>query len=210
MRIFTLCTLILISANFFAQSLKIDVEWDGEKSYTLSGNTFVVPGTKNFKNNFSYGDYFRITMQWDSEKIIDDSSVVISNILYEDFDLNPYSGLQKVNFNNNINVRFNSSISKGKIFSFLELDPIIFKNGVYKKVKSFEISYRYSDNVNNRKNLVQPSVMRNGDWYQFYVHESGIHRIDRNFLEGMGIDVQSIDPRPVSYTHLTLPTTRHV
>ena len=52
---------------------------------------------------------------------------------YEDFDLNPYSGLQKVNFNNNINVRFNSSISKGKIFSFLELDPIIFENGVYKK-----------------------------------------------------------------------------
>ena len=94
MRIFTLCSLILISTNFFAQSLKIDVEWDGEKSYVLGGNTFVVPETKNFKNNFSYGDYFRITMQWDSDKIIDDSSVVISNILYEDFDLNPYSGLQ--------------------------------------------------------------------------------------------------------------------
>jgi len=197
MRIFTFCSLILISTNFFAQSLKIDVEWDGDKSYTLGGNTFVVPETKNFKNNFSYGDYFRITMQWDSDKIIDDSSVVISNILYEDFDLNSYSGLQKVNFNNNINVRFNSSISKRKIFSFLELDPIIFKNGAYKKVKSFEISYRYSNNVNNRKNLVQPSVMRNGDWYQFYVHESGIHRIDRNFLESMGIDIQSIDPRRI-------------
>ena len=52
MRIFTLCSLILISTNFFAQSLKIDVEWDGEKSYTLGGNTFVVPETKNFKNNF--------------------------------------------------------------------------------------------------------------------------------------------------------------
>ena len=106
MRIFTLCSLILISTNFFAQSLKIDVEWDGEKSYALAGNTFVVPQTKNFKNNFSYGDYYRITMQWDSDKIIDDSSVVISNILYEDFDIDPYSGLQKVNFNNNINVKF--------------------------------------------------------------------------------------------------------
>ena len=66
MRIFTLCSLILISTNFFPQSLKIDVEWDGEKSYNLGGNPFVVPETKNFKNNFSYGDYFRITMQWDS------------------------------------------------------------------------------------------------------------------------------------------------
>ena len=56
MRIFTLCSLILISTNFFAQSLKIDVEWDGEKSYTLGGNTFLVPETKNFKNNFNSGE----------------------------------------------------------------------------------------------------------------------------------------------------------
>ena len=51
MRIFTLCILILFSLNFFAQSLKIDVEWDGEKPYALAGKTLVVPKTKNFKNN---------------------------------------------------------------------------------------------------------------------------------------------------------------
>ena len=79
--------------------------------------------------------------QLDSLSDIITSGVVPGIVVYQlfklsgnkviDFDLNPYSGLQKVNFNNNINVRFNSSISKGKIFSFLELDPIIFKNGVY-------------------------------------------------------------------------------
>ena len=52
MRIFTLCSLILMSGNFFAQSIKIDVEWDGEESYTLVGNKFTVPKTKNYKNNF--------------------------------------------------------------------------------------------------------------------------------------------------------------
>ena len=132
MRIFTFSSLILISANFFAQSLKIDVEWEGEKSYNLGSSTFVVPKTKNFNNNFSYGDYFRITMQLDNDKIIDDSSVEISNISYEEFDLNSYSGLQKVNFSDNINVRFNSSVSKSKIYSFLELDPIIIENGIFK------------------------------------------------------------------------------
>ena len=90
MRIFTLCILILISANFFAQSIKIDVEWDGKKYYNLDNKTFVVPDSKNFKNNFSYGDYYRIISQWESEKIIDDSSVTISNIIYEEFDLNIY------------------------------------------------------------------------------------------------------------------------
>ena len=46
MRIFTLCSLILMSGNFFAQSLKIDVEWDGEESYTLVGNKFTVHATR--------------------------------------------------------------------------------------------------------------------------------------------------------------------
>ena len=41
--------------------------------------------------------------------------------------------------------------------------------------------------------------MRNGDWYQFYVHESGIHKIDRNFLENLGINVQSINPKKIEY-----------
>ena len=50
MRIFTLCSLILMSGNVFAQSIKIDVEWDGEESYTLVGNKFTVPKTKNFKS----------------------------------------------------------------------------------------------------------------------------------------------------------------
>ena len=39
--------------------------------------------------------------------------------------------------------------------------------------------------------------MRNGDWYQFFVEESGIHKIDRNFLENLGINTESIDPRKI-------------
>jgi hypothetical protein len=39
--------------------------------------------------------------------------------------------------------------------------------------------------------------MRNGDWYQFFVEESGIHKIDKNFLENLGVNTQSIDPRNI-------------
>ena len=65
---------------------------------------------------------------------------------------------------------------------------------------SYEIAKSYIDlfsRVKNKKTLIQSSVMRNGDWYQFFVHESGIHKIDRNFLENLGVNVQLIDPRKI-------------
>ena len=197
MRVITLFVLILISSNIFSQQLKIEIDWEGEKQYNIGKISLTVPNSKNFSNNYSYGDHFKLVNQWESDKTIDESSVQVSDITYSDIDINDYNGLAKINFVREANFTFNSSISKNKIFSFLELEPIIFNDGRYKKVESFIINYRFSNESKNKKNSMQPSVMRNGDWYQFFVHESGIHKIDRNFLENLGINTQSIDPRKI-------------
>mgnify|MGYP001374885670 FL=1 len=197
MRIITFLSLILISANFFSQSSQIDIDWFGEEQYNIGNLSLIVPNSKNFKNNYSYGDYYKIVKQWESDKIIDESSVQISNIIYTDIDVSEYNGLEKINFSNEANFRFNSSISKNKIFSFLELEPIIFADGKYKIVESFVVNYSFLERSKNNKNSIQSSVMRNGDWYQFFIQESGIHKIDRNFLENLGINTESIDPRKI-------------
>ena len=197
MRIITFLSLILISSNFFSQSSQIDIDWFGKEQYNIGNISFIVPNSKNFKNNYSYGDYYRVVKQWESDRIIDESSVEISNIIYSDIDISDYNGLEKINFSKEANFRFNSSISKNKTFSFLELDPIIFEDGKYKIVQSFIINYRFLEISKNNKNSIQSSVMRNGDWYQFYIQDSGIHKIDRNFLENLGVNTQSIDPRKI-------------
>ena len=197
MRIITFLSLILISTNLFSQSSQIDIDWFGEEQYNIGNISLIVPNSKNFKNNYSYGDYYKIVKQWESDKIIDESSVEISNIMYRDIDISEYNGLEKINFSNEANFRFNSSISKNKIFSFLELEPIIFEDGEYKIVESFVVNYSFSERSKNNNNSIQSSVMRNGDWYQFFVDESGIHKIDRNFLENLGVNTQSIDPRKI-------------
>ena len=86
MRIITFLSLILISTNFFSQSSQIDIDWFGEEHYNIGNSFLIVPNSKNFKNNYSYGDYYKIVKQWESDKIIDDSSVEISNIIYTDID----------------------------------------------------------------------------------------------------------------------------
>jgi len=197
MRIIAFLTLILFYINNYSQSLQIEVDWVGEEQYNIGKKSLNIPVSKNFKNNYSYGDYYSIVKQWESDKYIDNSSVIISNIKYSEIDIDRFKGLDKNKFNNQININFNSSVSKNKIFSYLELEPIIFENGVYKRVESFEVNYRFFNKGKNKKTATQSSVMRNGDWYQFYVHESGIYKIDRNFLENLGINVQSIDPKKI-------------
>ena len=192
MRIITFLSLILISSNFLSQSSQIDIDWFGDVQYNIGNISLIVPNSKNFKNNYSYRDYYRVVKQWESDRIIDESSVEISNIIYSDIDISDYNGLEKINFSKEANFRFNSSISKNKIFSFLELDPIIFDDGKYKIVESFIINYRFSERPKNNKNSIQSSVMRNGDWYQFYIQESGIHKIDRNFLENLGVNLVGV------------------
>tara|TARA_B100000482_G_C12474825_1_gene246295 strand:+ start:329 stop:553 length:225 start_codon:yes stop_codon:yes gene_type:complete len=57
MRIITFLSLILISSNFFSQSSQIDIDWFGKEQYNIGNISFIVPNSKNFKNNYSYGDY---------------------------------------------------------------------------------------------------------------------------------------------------------
>ena len=119
MRIITFLALILISANFFSQSSQIDINWEGNEHYNIANKSFIVPKSKDFKNNYSYGDYYRIVKQWESDRIIDESSIDISNIIYSDIDISQFNGLEKINFPEKASFKFNSSISKNLIFSFI-------------------------------------------------------------------------------------------
>ena len=97
MRIITFLALLLISANFFSQSSQIDINWEGNEHYNIANKSLIVPKSKDFKNNYSYGDYYRIVKQWESDRIIDESSIDISNIIYSDIDISQYNGLDKIN-----------------------------------------------------------------------------------------------------------------
>ncbi len=197
MRIVILYCLILFTTSFSSQSLKIDINWQGEESYSTGKSSFVIPKSKNFKNNYSYRVHFKIVKQWEDKNIIDINSVKITNVRYSNINVDSYSGLEKIHFNTKPGIVLKSSTSKNKIFSFLEVDPIVYIDGNHKIVQSFDVSYRFLNNSDTQKSMTQPSVMRSGDWYQFFVRESGIHKIDKDFLEDLGVDSELVDPKTI-------------
>ena len=44
--------------------------------------------------------------------------------------------------------------------------------------------------------------MKNGQWYKFYIENTGVHKIDKDFLEDLGINTANLDPRKLKiYGH---------
>lgn len=48
-----------------------------------------------------------------------------------------------------------------------------------------------------RISKVSASILSTGDWFRFETPEEGIYKIDRNFLQALGVDVNTVDPRTI-------------
>ena len=48
-----------------------------------------------------------------------------------------------------------------------------------------------------KSSTVKNSVLSNGTWYKFSVDTTGVYRIDRNFLQNLGINVNELNPKDI-------------
>ena len=133
MRIIIFYGLIFFNFYIHAQSMKIEIDWDGEEEYFINKKSLIVPKSKNFNSNYAHGEYFTLVKQWQEDLVIDKNSVVITNLESSRIDINNFSGLKNIKFSDDLNLRFNTSSSKNQLFSFLDFSPIIIQNGEYIK-----------------------------------------------------------------------------
>ncbi len=189
-----------LSFNFsflLGQSKSFKVEWSGDKQLVMAGKNFLIPKTENFNENLIIGQEFKLVNQWEEFSNINEESVEIFDVKYSDFDISQYPVLLNIPFKNKIEVKLKTSKSREKSFSYLEFSPILKINENYKIVKSFKLKYSY-DNIKNIS-VIQPqnSEMAVGSWYQFYIDQTGVYKIDKSFLDQLGINTNSIDPRKI-------------
>ena len=181
----------------FGQSKSFKVEWSEDKQLVIGGKNFLIPKAENFNENLIIGQDFKLVNQWEEFNDINEESVEIFDIKYSDFNISQYPVLSNILFKNNIEVKLKTSKSREKSFSYLEFSPILKINENYKIVNSFKLKYSY-DNLKNISAIQsQNSVMAVGSWYQFYIDQTGVYKIDKSFLDQLGINTNSIDPRKI-------------
>ena len=181
----------------FGQSKSFKVEWLEDKQLVIAGKNFLIPKAENFNENLIIGQDFKLVNQWEEFRDINEESVEIFDVKYSDFNISQYPVLSNIPFKNKIEVKLKTSKSREKSFSYLEFSPILKINDNYKIVNSFKLKYSY-DNLKNISAIQsQNSVMAFGSWYQFYIDQTGVYKIDKSFLDQLGINTNSIDPRKI-------------
>lgn len=75
-------------------------------------------------------------------------------------------------------------------------------NGEVEELVDYEVSWQITANNNSEimrrsSAFKSQSVLSVGDWYKIATSKTGIHKINKSFLEGLGIDLSSVDPRNI-------------
>ncbi|RED25443.1 peptidase C25-like protein [Flavobacterium cutihirudinis] len=130
------------------------------------------------------------------------TSIKISNIVYESVSSNDLGDLAGENIAEKPNETLKIATSRGKKELFLSLSPIIKEGNSFKRIRSF--SYSSAENTakntntfsTQKNNSISNSVLATGDWYRFYVEKSGVYKLSKSFLQSLGFDT-NIDPRRI-------------
>ncbi|WP_194766158.1 type IX secretion system sortase PorU [Tamlana sp. I1] len=202
--------LLITSVGLFAQQKKYSISWEGYQK--LSGGNFEIELPAFNKDHFEYNaDGLFFVDQWESQNQVDESSVALSQVVYQSISVSELKDLNLNTIPSEIDFALRNSVSRNKRFVSFQLKPIIKDaDGRYKKVTSFQINYKYGITASSRsfgKNyvsskVVSNSVLSSGKWYKFYIDTTGVFKLSKSFLQNLGVDVNNVNPRSIKlYGH---------
>ena len=201
-KIGTLLFAIFIASSLFAngpQFLKGTLNWSEERALVPAedaGTYFI----SHFEGAFY--DETNPTLPYVTERFLlsdySDIKAVFFNTVYE-----PYTKTASVDdvlLSENINIKITVEKDRSDYYGRIAFVPIR-KTGAdrFERLVSYEIRLSYTTiaaPISLRNGNIHTSVLSDGDIYKFAVSETGVYKLDYNFLKNeMGIDVDNIDPR---------------
>ena len=197
-----LIALLLFTMHCFGQQKQFDINWDGSIVLETAYNKIEVPSFD--ANHFDYNEEVGLTFfaQWDNNGgQIDENSVSLTNVVYETISKTELKNLNLELIPSSLNYKLYNTNARGKKGHYFELNPIVKDRSVYKKITSFTINYNafsgFGSNVVMGVNEVTNSVLSSGEWYRFYIEESGVFKLSKSFLGGLGINTNSVNPQTI-------------
>ncbi len=81
----------------------------------------------------------------------------------------------------------------------IKVDAIIRKKGKWYKLDAFDLEWEAGGDVYSRRAAtVVHSPLSDGKWYRFEIGKTGVYKLDKSFLESLGINFSGVDPRHIS------------
>lgn len=197
---------LFISVNGFAQTIvePVALKWDPQpREYAITEDQslsyFYFEGAAYDEAN----PHFPIYSKKIELRTYGDLTPVLINAQYE-----PITVPDGIDFSNIGDLKLNSSVSFQRrqpmgvvYFNPIRKNPL---NGQYERLVSADLQINiipktspYSGGASTSRNNVTTSKFADGQIYKIAINNTGIYKIDYNFLKDLGVDVDNIDPRNI-------------
>ena len=190
--------IIFLSINLWSQTKHFDIKWTLQtlkKNTSLKPDDYVLFQPKNYQ--FTPGDII-FSEVWQSPGTIDKNSVSLKHVKYSPIDVLLVKKLKLKNLQHEFKPVLVSSYARNNIFTTLEINTIIYKNGQYFKLDAFDIQYNYKRQKRQiHIQNIYDSHWATGQWYKFKIDKTGVYKLDKSFLESLGIDLNELDPHKI-------------
>ncbi|MDN3724769.1 type IX secretion system sortase PorU [Aequorivita sp. SDUM287046] len=202
-----LCVLFAMPWIGRAQTKNINIYWGGAtgttesfgtKNSAISSNDLALERLKlqMDKNKVLY------TTQWQDDGFADGSSLTVTNVRFGPVSSEELKKITPERLPNKLEYSIASTMARDILYTILSITPIIKNNGGYQKVLSFEVNYNYGPQNRNDPPGLTNSVLATGQWFKFKVEQTGVYKLDKNFLSSLGMNTDGIDPRSLKiYGH---------
>jgi hypothetical protein len=191
----------IVSNVLFAQqtsSKKFNLEWDNAIDFQINSTTKIK--TSVVKDNFIDENLNpTFTKYWEVSDGYEINEYLIKNVVYETVSKADYSQFNQETISSDIVVEFNIVKSRNKTLAVVSMVPLIKQGSLLKKITSFELMYSLKPilKIKSKTSSVKNSVLASGVWYKFAVDTTGVFKLNRQFLQNLGLDVGNVNPKNI-------------
>jgi hypothetical protein len=194
---------VLLTANVLAQttkSKKIELEWESKQVVQINNDrVWYMPMVADNVVDF---DKMLPTFieKWRVENNTELIDYKISNIVYETISNNLLYDIAENNIPEKPQISFNLLTNRYDNEMIFQLIPLVKKGNQVKKIISLTLEYTLKPKAiaDRQWQSTQNSVLTEGDWYKFSIDTTGIYKLDKSFLQNLGLNLSNINPQNIA------------
>ncbi len=186
----------------YSQDKEFVLNWKDNVSLQFSSEKAInVHGFQS--ENFSYNpDTNSVLFVGSVNFPVSDDFYELVNVTYATINEAQLKGYNLKHIKDELQLTVKRTSARDKVGGFIEFNPIINKNGQFKKVVSLVIKFkqranRQGNSVVNNLLPVANSAMASGQWYKFYINKTGVYKLTRSFFSSLGINVSNVNPQNI-------------
>ena len=200
-------SIILLSFSVQGQNRNIEINWKSNSKVAKSASFDEVKSSNSKifalpELNYQLSQYdIKYLEQWKDNGFADEKSVRITNIKYGTLSSEELKNVNKKLVPNDKPIySINSTRARNIIYTTFSISSIVNTNFGYKKILSLSVSYKMknpgkTNSISSIRGQITNSVLATGSWYKFQVEKTGIYKVDKAFLNNLGMNTDGINPQ---------------